>query len=283
MFYSIWRYRVHVAAVLVAITAVACGGGDGGGGGGTGAGGGSPPGTTPGTPPGTTPGSPPSADASCGAYVPPVGTKYEFVVDIFNSAGKKTGFDTFTKGEILPAITFNGNAGAFPFFSEVVNTPVVDDVAGTPKRPVIGKVFGGEDGTDSLAFGTEGTQTTGDGTETTTITAVSTLTPPRKRPLNPIQDAVIKSTATSTVTAEGLGTISKETSFEETFLGKEDITVPAGSFAGACKFKTTITVGGTSSTSITWQLPRQSQIVIQESFPDSGITRKLASYKVTPP
>ena len=245
MIYSIGSYRVLVAAVLVAMAAVACKGGNKS----DVAAGGSPAAAAPGTAAG---------DASCGLFVPPVGTKYGYSVDIFNSAGEKTGFDTFFNAEVLPAITFNGK-DAFPLFAELTTTPVTGTLAGTPKAPVDTTIYANTDGTNAFLFGSERTSTIADGTKIITLKVIQRLSPTQKRSLNPTQDTVTNQTLTQTITASGGGgSVAKVVAIKETFLGKEDITVPAGEFSDVCKFETTTSIEGKpSSTITTWTLPNK--------------------------
>ena len=86
------------------------------------------------------------------------------------------------------------------------------------------------------------------------------------------------------ITDNGAEIAPQVVSREETFLGKEDIEVPAGKFVGACKYKTFSAVEDAGQFTVTtWKIPGQALITIQESIQETGITRKLASYKVTPP
>ncbi len=153
-----------------------------------------------------------------------VGTRMELV---YRSTSGGAVFDSRTQYEVLlPAVYAGVSATRLGFKATMLGRDGVD-------ASVAGSSFSGVQGFDVLNYGTHST-TTAFGNE---ITADVVLSPPGVRRFSL---AIGESFAQRyTVTTTGAPFVLPDESVEvtETFLGFEDITVPAGHFPRACKWQ----------------------------------------------
>ncbi len=145
------------------------------------------------------------------------------------ATGGGTTSETRTEYQVEAPTSFAGVASTTPlrYTSTVLSGPGSGTVAN-------GRSYSTITGTDVVTYGNVVTSTTFGITITTTIT----LNPAMIRRYSLAVGESFTQTYTSTTTGTPFPIPATTTTFTDTFLGFEDVTVPAGTFAGACKWQT---------------------------------------------
>lgn len=120
--------------------------------------------------------------------------------------------------------------------NNVVTTELSGANAGVPQASTI-KSYQNRDTTDLLSYGT----VTSFSSQNFTVS----LTPPTRRPVNPVLNTSYSSSTTATTQISGLPNVTQALTLLYTPLAFENITVPAGTFP-VCKY--TSSAGGALST-----------------------------------
>lgn len=223
-----------------------------------------------------------AADCYNGAFET-AGTKLDQTFQITDSSNGAT-LTTVSSTTVQGSSTFNGQAA--------IRSSYTQDTTGSAPSSSTGNTYTRNAGTarvETLGVEEKSTATVSGYTANTDTTTKFDPANLRRFDLNAGDSYTQTYTVTTsgTVTAAGFSTpVNNSTSISEkvTYLGRESVTVPLGTFANACKVLTESTAGGSTTSTTVWFAPGSGVSLKQVSGTTTSVTSdaKINGTKVTP-